>query len=247
MSGNSQKTREDEQGDLLEQIITQGLDQLNASAQASAAEGAPADGPPPTSARKDGEDAAPPPAGRKDKRSAFYFYLLILFGAAFLMLLLAYFVQQRSNASLRDSMNLSRDVLLDEIRALEEENEALTEELARLKARWEAYEAQVEQEIRYWSQDYGVAKEYLSAWNSFWELERYYQAGDLQGCAVVLIMQAQGQYTYNAPDPGRQEEIIQAVIGAGILDKDYYLHPKNYNDLMNAFFVEHTVGTTVKY
>lgn len=197
MSGNSQKTREDEQGDLLEQIITQGLDQLNASAQASTAERAPADAPPPPSARKDGEDAAPPPAGRKDRRSAFYFYLLILFGAAFFLLLLAYFIQQRSNASvisdLRDSMNLSRDVLLDEIRALEEENEALTEEPARLKADWEAYGEQVEQEIRYWSQDYGVAKEYLSAWNSLWELERYYQAGDLQGCAVVLIMQAQGQ------------------------------------------------------
>ena len=62
-----------------------------------------------------------------NKRTAVYRYLLVLFGAAFILLLLAYFIQQRSSetaiSDLRDSMNLSRAELMEEIDGLREENE----------------------------------------------------------------------------------------------------------------------------
>lgn len=68
---------------------------------------------------------------KKNKRSSVYLYLLILFGAAFLMLLLAYFVQMRNSetamSDLRDSMTLSREQLLAQIDALEEEKGQLQE------------------------------------------------------------------------------------------------------------------------
>ena len=247
MSGNPQETRENEQGDLLEQIITQGLDKLKAPTRTVAEEEPPAGETPSASEPKNSEDAAPSPTGRKNRRSAVYLYLLILFGAAFLMLLLAYFVQQRSSktaiSDLRESMNLSREELLDEIRELKEQNAALNDDLARWQERYEEKDGEV---LDLWNQSYD-AQERLYSWTSFWELEQYYQAGDLIGCAAVLIIQSQGHFSYHTPDAAREryEEIVQAVIDAGILDKDYYLHPTNYNDVLSAFFVEHTVGTTV--
>lgn len=70
---------------------------------------------------------SPAQAGRNQPSSA-YIYLAILFGAAFLMLLLAYFVQQRNNANVQDELRTttaSRQELLDDIEALEEEKEQL--------------------------------------------------------------------------------------------------------------------------
>ena len=78
-------------------------------------------------------EAKPPAPSKPAKRSSVYLYLLVLFGAAFMMLLLAYFVQQRSSetamSDLRDSMNLSRAQLIEEIDGLKEEKEALETEL----------------------------------------------------------------------------------------------------------------------
>ncbi len=112
------------QEDLLESIISKSIAQRE-EARAAAPEDAPA--PPP-------EDQAPPPppedgkeAPSPNKRTAVYRYLLVLFGAAFILLLLAYFIQQRSSetaiSDLRDSMNLSRAELMEEIDELREENE----------------------------------------------------------------------------------------------------------------------------
>lgn len=112
------------QEDLLESIISKSVAQQE-EARRAAPEDAPASPP---------EDQAPPPppedgkeAPSPNKRTAVYRYLLVLFGAAFILLLLAYFIQQRSSetaiSDLRDSMNLSRAELMEEIDGLREENE----------------------------------------------------------------------------------------------------------------------------
>ena len=140
------------QEDILDQIITQGLNQMDAP-QKPPQEEAPQQAPPqeeaatgeaPAAPARDGKTASP--ARKQDKRSAVYIYLLILFGAAFMMLLLAYFVQQRSNAStideLRSSMNLSREELLEQIETLERQNEILTKSLTANGERAEQAETQ---------------------------------------------------------------------------------------------------------
>lgn len=123
MSEKTRETRDDGQEDILEQVITQGLHEIKAPAQTEAAEAR--TGETPSASQR--EDASP--AARKNRRSAVYLYLLILFGAAFMMLLLAYFVQQRNSettiSDLRNTMNLSREELMDEIRDLEKKNSAL--------------------------------------------------------------------------------------------------------------------------
>ena len=241
MSEKPQEVRVDEQEDLLEQIITQGLNKMKAPERSIAAEGSAADETPSVSDREDSGEAAPPES-KKTRRSSVYLYLLILFGAAFLLLLLAYFVQQRSSESalsgLRDSMNLSREELLAQIRELEEENTALSEELTRLSgdlSQWrQRYEEQVQDANRLFEQNY-AAQEELYSWASFWMLENYYQLENLEACAAVLLMQEQGQYTYRAPDTARQAEIIRAVVDEGILDEEYALHPDDYQALLNAY------------
>ncbi len=76
------------------------------------------------------------PSTPANKRTSVYRYLLVLFGAAFVLLLLAYFIQQRSSetaiSDLRDTMNLSRAELMEEIDALKEEKAALEEQVAQL-------------------------------------------------------------------------------------------------------------------
>lgn len=88
------------------------------------------------------ERAAP---SDKNKRSSVYIYLLILFGAAFLMLLLAYFVQQRNSettiSDLRDSMNLSRAELLEQVETLEREKGDLEKAVASLSPAVDELEA----------------------------------------------------------------------------------------------------------
>lgn len=69
---------------------------------------------------------APP---RKNRSTSVFTYLAVLFGAAFLMLLLAYFVQQRNNAAAMDDLrmttNASKEELVENIKALEAEQERL--------------------------------------------------------------------------------------------------------------------------
>ena len=93
-----------------------------------------------------------------NKRTSVYRYLLVLFGAAFVLLLLAYFIQQRNSettiSGLRDSMNLSRAELMEEIDGLKEEKAALeeqvaelsplTDELAKLQEEYDRLEAELQ-------------------------------------------------------------------------------------------------------
>lgn len=256
MNGKPHELQEDGQEDLLEQIITQGLNKMKSPAQAVAVEEAPVEEEFSALHQKEHEKTAPP-ADKKNRRSAVYLYLLILFGAAFLMLLLAYFIQQRSSeitiSDLRDSMNYSREGLLAEIKdlenknaILEEKNNVLDEELDRLKgevARWERYGEEAQETIDLWNQIYADTLVDLYSWSSFWELEQFYQAEDYKSCAAILILQKQGQYSYRTPDDAleRYDEIILAVIDKGILTEDYPAHISDYDELIDTFLAEHTV------
>ena len=126
-----QKARADGQGDILDQIIAQGLEKITSPAQTAAPEAVTPPEP------KQGGGASAPPADRKARRSAVYLYLLVLFGAAFLMLVLAYFVQRRSSedaiSDLQASINLSREELLIEIQDLKNQSSALEKENSTLK------------------------------------------------------------------------------------------------------------------
>ena len=240
MNGKPQEIQTDEQGNLLEQIIIQGLDQMTAPERAQAGPDASGSETPSAPKQEDGEKPAPP-AEKKNRRSSVYLYLLVLFGAAFLMLLLAYFVQQRNNENAMERFR-SIDELLEENRALREENAALDEQLDRLNNNLsklqERYEEKNQEAIDLWNQNHD-AQEDLFSWQSFWTLEQYYQAEDYESCAVVLLLQAQGQFTYHTPVSAqeRYEKIVQAVIDAGILDEEYYLHPEVYTKLLD----EHSV------
>ena len=146
MSDKPQEARVSDQEDLLDQIITQGLDRIKTPSQTAAAEEPAAGGTLPDPVQKSsGNDA--PRTGRERRSSAVYLYLLILFGAAFLMLLLAYFVQRRGSentiSDLQDSMNLSRQELLAEIRKLEEQNVALKDQLTELRMQNAVLEQQI--------------------------------------------------------------------------------------------------------
>ena len=239
MSEKPQETRADAQEDLLEQIFAQGLEKTAPAQTASAGE-TPAGKTPPAPARE-----ATPPAGRKNRCSAVYLYLLVLFGAAFLMLLLAYFIQRRSSEDLRDSMNLSRQELLDKISELEEKNAALNEVIDRLNGEFAQLQEQYEEKEREADDlrdNYYFAKTELNSWASFWDLEQFYRAENLKGCAAVLLRQALSQHAYNGPSlyayqtpdgmDRRYEEIVRAVVGAGILDRDYEQHPADYMELL---------------
>lgn len=122
MSDTPRETPEE----VLDQVMSQGLPQEGDGPDPEA----PAAEPSPTPPEVGAKPAAPP---KPAKRSSVYLYLLVLFGAAFMMLLLAYFVQQRSSettiSDLRDSMNLSRAELMEEIDGLKEEKEALETQL----------------------------------------------------------------------------------------------------------------------
>ena len=233
---------QEEQADLLEKVFTQGLERINAPTQAVAA----GDAKPPVPKQKGGGEAGPP-KGRKNRRSAVYLYLLILFGAAFLMLLLAYFIQQRSSKNMQESMNISREELLTEIKELKDQNSALEEEAAALSreleswkltsSNWEERYNVVIQGTDDLRNSYYLVQVELNSWQLFWELEQFYQAGDYKSCASILLEQAQGQYAYYQTPNGagrRYEEIVRAVIDAGILKENYEQHPEEYADLLNA-------------
>lgn len=245
MNEKPQTAREDESEDLLEQIITQGLEKMKTSAQVTAVGEAPAEAAGDAPAQKDSGGTAPA-ADKKNKRSAVYLYLLILFGAAFMMLLLAYFIQQRNSEStisdLKDSMNLSREELLSQIKDLEGQNSALDEKVDQLQSDLtqlqQLYEERAQEATDNWDLYNEVWKE-LNSWNSFWALEQYYQEGDYESCAAILLLQKQNPpFPYHAPKgtEDRQTEIVHAVIDEGILDDDYEQHLDDYNDLLDAHY-----------
>ena len=256
MSEKPQTAREDAQEDLLEQIITQGLEKVNTSAQATAAK----EVPPETASsapRQETAGEATHPANRRSKRSAVYLYLLVLFGAAFLMLLLAYFVQRRNNNDLRDSMNLSREELLDEIKDLEDQKDALSEELQRWKDGWKddfaqwqkLYEEKV-QEANIISEQYTNALSRLNGWENYWLLEQSYQAGVYEDCVAILLladMSEHGSFTPNKEIADRREEIIQALINRGLLPEDREIRIMDYQDLIDAYLAKDSGGANIVY
>lgn len=128
-------SRETPEADLLESMIDKSL------AEQEAARNRPNREEPEDAPETPPEGEAPAPDNGKkptpaNKRTSVYRYLLVLFGAAFILLLLAYFIQQRSSetaiSDLRDTMNLSRAELMEEIDALKEEKAALEEQVASL-------------------------------------------------------------------------------------------------------------------
>lgn len=125
MSDKPQLDRSEVQEDLVEQIISQGLEKMTAPQEPSG-ESSTDDGPP---APEEKSEEKTHPSEKENRRSSAYVYLLILFGAAFFMLLLAYFIQQRNSettiSDLKNTMNLSREELMDQIEALEAEKEQL--------------------------------------------------------------------------------------------------------------------------
>lgn len=133
-------SRETPEADLLESIMNKSLaEQEDARNKPNREEPedtpeTPPEGevPPPSSPGPEAEKPSTP----ANKRTSVYRYLLVLFGAAFVLLLLAYFIQQRSSetaiSDLRDTMNLSRAELMEEIDGLKEEKAALEDQVAEL-------------------------------------------------------------------------------------------------------------------
>ena len=250
MSEIPQEAREDEREDLLERIISQGLNKVSDPAQAATAEESQAEKSTSDAKQKDQREADAPQVNR---RSSVYLYLLILFGAAFLMLLLAYFVQQRSNentiSDLRETMSLSREQLLAEIRELEDQNTALenkNDELQGALDNWESVYRSLEEQYKKKDQEVSDlwnqildAQDELSAWSHFWWLEYYYLAEDYESCAALLVMESMRDFSSIPSDESayeRHEEIVRTVIDMGILDEDYLDHIPDYGDLLDAFF-----------
>ena len=244
MNGKPQVAREDEQEDLLDQIITQGLDKMKAPAQAVTVGETPAEATPPAPAgQKDSGTTASPP-DKKSRSSAVYLYLLILFGAAFFMLLLAYFVQQRNSATtisdLRDSMNLSRKELLDEIRELEGQLDESRDQYDKLEQKYNQlteFNGKLNASLDEATDSRQKALYKLHLWEVFWDLERYYQAKDYESCiAPLFILQsAQADWPPNVDVAVRELEIFDYLILRDYLDSDYQSHLEDYSDLINAY------------
>lgn len=240
MSEKPQAAREDEQEDLIGQIINQGLKKINTPAQTSIEEEASDLESPAASEPEDAGEAASP-SDRKKKSSTVYLYLLILFGAALLMLMLAYFVQRRNSenaySDLQNSTNSSREELLAQIRELEEKNEELNVNLSILQQRYDAKERSANDIVNQLTHN---SQEALYSWESFWQLESYYQSGNYLICGVILIRQTQvfNNFTYSTPRvvQKRYDEIVRAVVDEGILDEDYQQHLDDYRWMLEVMF-----------
>ena len=240
----------EKQEDLLEQIIAKGLEKINTPTQATAPEESPPEAKP--SSPKQEDRKAAPPEGRKSRRTAAYLYLLILFGAAFLMLLLAYFVQQRSNKNAISDLHLSREQLLDQIRALEERNNALEEQNVALSgetkrlggelSQWQTKYSGLAHENAELLVYYSDAAAKLVGWQNSWLLEQSYQAGDYGDCIAIFLLENMGEYGGSIPNKelaDRREEIVQALIEQGLLPEDRQIHISDYRDFIDAYLARH--------
>ena len=254
----SERTQESREDDLLEQVFTQGLEKMNAPTRTADTGETPGDETHPAPRREDGEES-PNPANRKSRRSSVYLYLLVLFGAAFLMLLLAYFIQLRRSedtfSDLRSSMNLSRQDLLDQINALEEQNAMLEEQnnalnnlvsnLYRAQTLWqERYEEQVRDENDFSIQLHAAQAE-LFSWKLFWALEQSYQAEEYEDCVAILLLGSMSEYGggYIPKEiDDRFEEIVRALIDRGLFTEDLEIPTSDvqyYQDLIYYYLVRH--------
>ena len=231
MSEQPKDRREEQPEDLLEQIITQGLDKLNAPAQAAGTDDPPEAAPSAPKAENGAETAHT--ADRKAKRTAVYFCLMLLFGAAFLMLLPAYFVQRRSSeaaiSELRDSMNLSREELAAENDELQQGLEVLEKQLQELqtqKARLEKQLADAKQaaddwEAMYDSRTNDMQKEVnrADALVNLWITDYLYRTGQYRDCAESLANFNEEKMTILPSESlDRALEICQGLTDRGLLN-----------------------------
>ena len=228
--------------DLLESIISKSIAQQEAarnkpdSEESETAPGTPPDGEAPPPPTEDGNKAHAP-----NKRTAVYRYLLVLFGAAFILLLLAYFIQQRSSentiSDLRDTMNLSRAELMEEIDGLREENQQQKDTLQELEDARDALEEErdaLEQENQTYSRmvesdGYDREKGQMLAW-----LERFVRERDYL-MAAVGIESFNNWFDWNwktpptsgqPPVPGQQARFRE--LRQEVLDRsDYLLAERN--------------------
>lgn len=234
MSDKPQQTPSEEQNDILEQIIAQGLNKMDAPAQGEPSpQDVPSQEPSPT---PEGKQEGNPPTEKKNKRSSVYIYLLILFGAAFMMLLLAYFVQQRNSETtirdLRNSMNLSREDLMAEINTLKEEKEkqeSTIQAMEDAQKEAEARQKELEEENTYYSwmtesSSLDREKGQMLAW-----LERFVREKDYLMAAVGIESYNQW-YDWNwitppvggqPPLPGQQARYRE--LRQEVLDRSNYL------------------------
>ena len=247
MNGKPQETLADGREDLLERIITQGLDQMKASERTQDKPEASETQAPPVLKQEEGDGKTSPAAGSMSKRSSVYLYLLILFGAAFLLLLLAYFVQQRSSenaiSDLRDSMTLSRQELLDEIKDLEGQVEELQTEASDWASRYSQMKEQAEQYERQstdLSAQYNDALSRLTGWEFFWAMEQSYQAEDYETCtALILLESMSGSLLPSQKISERREEITQALVDRGFLPENRRIQVSDYEELIERYLAEH--------
>lgn len=161
----------------------------------------------------------------KNKPSSFYLYLLILFGAAFLMLLLAYFVQRRNNETtitdLRNTMNLSREELLEEISRLEGEITALHSERDGLKTQLDELQKQMDEQTEqsFWRER--ELEDQVISWNAVYGLEQGFRTEAYDRC-VVFFENALTAVHYATPPEAaeRVEEIYWALVEKDVLNEE---------------------------
>lgn len=170
------------------------------------------------------------PSTPANKRTSVYRYLLVLFGAAFVLLLLAYFIQQRSSetaiSDLRDTMNLSRAELMEEIDALKEEKAALEEQAGQLQEERDDLKKQLDELREQHAElldDFSDQHKKTEGWLNFWVLEEGFLARDYEACAHFLQTLASSG-SLNLPDSdsalARMREICDILIERGYLDED---------------------------
>lgn len=152
----------------------------------------------------------------RNKRSSFYVYLAVLFGAAFLMLLLAYFVQRRNNetamSELRSTMNLSREELMEQIEALEEEKQGLAGQIAELEEQLKQ-EQEASQEFQTLYDGARASASHLEyslhrrgeAMELFWRLDLAYAQRDYTLCRELVELMEGGALKDFLPDGGERE------------------------------------------
>ena len=143
----------------------------------------------------------------RQRRSPLAGYLVVLFAVAFLLLLMAYFQQQRqSDQAATDALKQSSSAvqsiqtLMDESKALREENEALKAQLAELEQNLSASEA-FGAEIQNEREGAGRA---VKAMGYFWQIDEAYVRQRYTLCKE-LIQQFEAEQ-YNGPSALPQED-----------------------------------------
>ena len=180
---------------------------------------------PPAEANEPAERSSGAPAPAKNKPSSFYLYLLILFGAAFLMLLLAYFVQRRNNETtitdLRNTMDLSREELLEEIDRLEGEIAALHGERDTLEAQLDELQKQMDKQTEQSSRRERELEDQVISWKAIQRLERDFRTGAYDECVIFFENALTAVHYFTPPEAAEDvEEIYWALVEKDALNEE---------------------------